>query len=80
MAKTQLGIARSSVRPDWRMRPHPWLDMKMLKPKYSVQAYEPNLKKWAHVYNGETNKAFFFESPEDAVAFIKEVKGANHAE
>ncbi|TGB34864.1 hypothetical protein [Burkholderia thailandensis] len=80
MAKTQLGIARSSVRPEWRMRTHPWLDMNTLKPKYSIQAYEPDLKKWAHVYNGETDKAFFFESPEDAAAFIKEVKGANHAE
>ncbi|WP_157130442.1 hypothetical protein [Burkholderia pseudomallei] len=79
MAKTQLGIARSRVHPNWKMRPHPWVDMNTLKPKYSVQAYEPDLKKWAHVYNGETNMAFFFESTEAAASFIKELQGANQS-
>ncbi|KGX08654.1 putative bacteriophage protein [Burkholderia pseudomallei] len=80
MAKRQLGIARSSVRPEWRMRTHPWLDMNTLKPKYSVQVREPEIKTWAHVYNGDTNKVYFFDSAEEAASFIKELQGANHAE
>lgn len=78
MAKRQLGIARSSVRLEWRMRTHPWLDMNTLKPKYSVQAREPEIKTWAHVYNGDTNEAYFFDSPEEAAVFIKELQGADH--
>ncbi|AOJ07624.1 hypothetical protein WS71_10095 [Burkholderia mayonis] len=62
------------------MRNHPWLDTNTLKPKYSVQVREPEIKTWAHVYNGDTNEAYFFDSPEEAAAFIKELQGADHAE
>lgn len=78
MAKTQLGIARSSVRPGWRMRTHPWLDMNTLKPKYSVQVREPEIKTWAHVYNGDTNEAYLFDSLKEAAAFIKALQEADH--
>lgn len=75
--KTLYAVEKSRVQPDWKMRNHAWLDTKTLKPKYSVQARDPEIENWAHIYNGETKEICFFESPEAASSFIDQLRRGN---
>lgn len=71
---THFGVDRKRVQPDWKMRSHAWLDTSTLKPKYSVQARDPEIEGWAHVYDGDKREIFFFESAELAHGFIKQLQ------
>jgi hypothetical protein len=72
--KILYAVEKGRVQPDWKMRNHAWLDTKTMKPKYSVQARDPESENWAHVYDGETKEIYFFESPESASGFIGQLQ------
>jgi hypothetical protein len=70
------GIERNAVQPDWKMRLHPWLDMKTMKPQFSVTVRHPEKRKWAHVY--EEGAEFFrmFKSEASATRYMAKLKKA----
>lgn len=67
------GIEASSVRPTWRMRTRPWIDMKTLKPVYSVEVRHPEFKVWLAVYSAKRGLKRF-KSNEAAEKFMAELK------
>lgn len=69
------GIERSEVNPAWKMRLHSWLDMKTLKPQFSIEVRHPEKRKWANVY--EEGAAFFkmFKSEAAATKYMNKLKG-----
>lgn len=70
------GIERKAVQSTWKMRLHSWLDMKTLKPKFSVQVRDPDLKKWAHVYEDGDEFLKMFKTELAAQRFIEKLQKA----
>ncbi|HGL4258442.1 TPA: hypothetical protein ACKE3D_002122 [Burkholderia dolosa] len=66
------GIELSEVDPAWKMRSHAWLNMKTLKPSYSVQVKDPGVKHWAHIYTADKGLKTF-KTPESAQKFINKL-------
>lgn len=67
-------IERSEVKPTWKMRLHSWLDMKTLKPQFSIEVREPDKKKWAHVYEAGDEWVKMFRTSVAAERFIKKLQ------
>lgn len=67
------GIEISTVNPKWRMRTRPWLDIKALKPVYSVEVHHPELKVWLAIYAAKRGLKRF-KSKEAADEFIGKLK------
>lgn len=74
MAKTLFGVEQRHVQPEWKMRSYAWLDTTTLKPKYSVQARDPAIDGWAHIYNGEAREIVFFPSEQEAHGYIRQLQ------
>jgi hypothetical protein len=70
------GIERKAVQPTWKMRLHRWLDMKTLKPQFSVQVRDPDLKKWAHVYEEGAKFLKMFKTEQSAERYIAKLQKA----
>jgi hypothetical protein len=73
-------IKREEVNPAWKMRAHQWLDIHTGAAKFSVQVRDPELKKWAHVYDAANtadgeNPIVFFGVESEALAMIAGLKG-----
>ncbi|AJY38923.1 hypothetical protein I6G56_26840 [Burkholderia humptydooensis] len=68
------GIELSTVNPKWRMRVRPWLNMKTLKPVYSVEVHHPEFKVWLAIYAAKRGLKRF-KTDEDAKEFIDGLKG-----
>lgn len=73
------GIERKAVHPNWQMRLHSWLDMKTLKPQFSVQVRDPNLKKWAHVYEEGATFLKMFKTQVAAERFMANLQKTSDA-
>ena len=67
------GVELNTVNPKWRMRIRPWLDIKTLKPVYSVEVRHPEFKVWLAIYAAKRGLKRF-KSRDAADAFIKELK------
>lgn len=67
------GVELNTINPKWRMRTRPWLDMKSLKPVYSVDVYHPDFKIWLAVYVAKRGLKRF-KSNDDAERFIAKIK------
>lgn len=70
------GIERKAVESAWKMRLHSWLDMKTMKPQFSIQIRHPEKRKWAHVY--EEGAEFFkmFKSEAGAMRYMAKLQKA----
>lgn len=68
-----VGVKLSQVDPSWKMRSHAWINMKTLKPSYSVECRDPAAKKWAHIYTAN-NGLKTFKTAESAQRFIDKLK------
>ncbi|MDN7939385.1 hypothetical protein QZM76_14060 [Burkholderia multivorans] len=71
------GIEVGAVDPSWRMRTRPWLDMKTLKPVYSIEVREPEKKVWANIYTKNTG-LMRFKTEQEAKAFFDGLKEKHH--
>jgi len=74
---TMFAIKQTDVRPGMKMRTHAWLNIATGKRRFSIMARDPDLKKWAHVYNPDTNRIRFFFKEERALAEITRLQSAN---
>lgn len=70
------GIELRTVNPSWSMRVRPWLDIKAVKPVYSVEVRHPESKVWLAVYAAKGGLKRF-KSQDAANAFIDQLKRAN---
>jgi hypothetical protein len=68
------GIEIKQVDPTWKMRLYSWIDLKTLKPQFSVEVRDPNLKKWAHIYVEGEKFLKLFKSQSAAERFIKKIQ------
>ncbi|HDR9497636.1 TPA: hypothetical protein QDC06_000838 [Burkholderia cepacia] len=67
------GVELDTVNPKWRMRIRPWLNMKSLKPEYSVEVHHPEFKIWLTIY-AKKRGLRTFKSEIAAKDFIAELK------
>lgn len=67
------GIELSTINPTWRMRTRSWLDIKTLKPVYSVEVRHPEFKVWLAIYVAKRGLKRF-KSKEAANEFIGKLK------
>jgi hypothetical protein len=67
------GIDSKTLNPTWPMRVRGWLDMKTLKPVYSVETRHPEFKVWLAIYTTRRGLKRF-KTRETAQAFINEVR------
>lgn len=70
------GIDSKTLNPTWPMRVRPWLDMKALKPVYSVETRHPEFKVWLAVYVARRGLKRF-KTREAAQEFIARIKSAS---
>lgn len=72
------GIDSKTLNPTWPMRVRPWLDMKALKPMYSVETRHPEFKVWLAVYVARRGLKRF-KTREAAQQFIADTKASSVA-
>lgn len=68
------GIEVNAVDPTWRMRVRPWLNMKTLKPEYSVEIHHPEFKAWLAIYAAKRGLKRFKtdEAAKEFIAYLKD--------
>ncbi|MFM0101953.1 hypothetical protein PQR01_00195 [Paraburkholderia rhynchosiae] len=70
------GIERKDVQPTWKMRLHSWLDMKTMKPQFSIEVRHPEKRKWAHVYEEGAEFLKMFKTQKAAERYITNLQKA----